>query len=102
MPSVLVVRADDPAVGIDDLRGASLGYINTSCSSSYFCPAIVLNERGANLADFFDLRSTAPWQGQIHAVTSGAVRATMVVEDVWRTTPANGSDTKIIGRYDPL
>lgn len=99
LPSVLVVRADDPARGIEELRGSSLGYINTSCSSSYFCPAILLSRRGENLADFFDLRPTAPWQGQIDAVTSGTVRATMVLEDVWRTTPANADLTKVIGRY---
>lgn len=31
---------------------------------------------------------------------TGQVRATMVAEDVWKTTPKNAQDTKIIGRYD--
>lgn len=100
LPSVLMVRHDDPAQSIEDLRGATFGYINTSCSSSYFCPAIVLNERGDDLADFFDLRVTAPWQGQVDAVLDGTVRATMVVEDIWRATPSNADRTKIVGRYD--
>lgn len=100
LPSVLVVRSDDPADSINDLRGATLGYINTSCSSSYFCPAIVLNNRGDDLNAFFDLRATAPWQGQIDAVIDGTVRATMVVEDIWRATPSNAEKTKVIGRYD--
>ena len=30
---------------------------------------------GTSLVDFFDLRPTAPWQGQIDAVISGEVRA---------------------------
>ena len=100
LPSVLVVRDDDPADSIKDLRGAPFGYINTSCSSSYFCPAIVLATLGENLNDFFDLRETAPWQGQIDAVIDTTVRATMVVEDIWRATPSNAHATKIVGRYD--
>lgn len=100
LPSVLVVRKDDPAESISDLRGARYGYINTSCSSSYFCPAIVLNRLGDDLDGFFDLRATAPWQGQIDAVIDGTVRATMVVEDIWRATPSNADTTKVIGRYD--
>lgn len=99
LPSVVVVRKDDPATSIEDLRGGSLGYINKSCSSSYFCPAIVLKKLGENLADFFDLRPTAPWQGQIDAVIDGTVRATMVIEDIWRATASNADKTKIIGRY---
>ncbi len=100
LPSVLVVRHDDPATAIEDLRGASLAYINRSCSSSYFCPAIMLNNLGENLDDFFELAATAPWQGQIDAVIDATVRATMVVEDVWRSRPSNADTTKIIGRYD--
>lgn len=100
LPSVLVVRKDDPAESISDLPGATFGYINTSCSSSYFCPAILLNRRGDDLHGFFDLRATAPWQGQIDAVIDGTVRATMVVEDIWRATPSNADTTKVIGRYD--
>ncbi|MDG4665572.1 PhnD/SsuA/transferrin family substrate-binding protein [Mycobacterium sp. 236(2023)] len=100
LPSVLVVRSDDPAQSIEELRGATLGYINTSCSSSYFCPAIVLHSLGEELRDFFDTVPTAPWQGQIDAVIDGTVRATMVVEDIWRATPSNAVATKVIGRYD--
>ena len=38
MPSVLVVRKDDPAESLMDLEGATYGYINKSCTSSYFPP----------------------------------------------------------------
>lgn len=101
LPSVLVVRHDDPAESIDDLRGATYGYINKSCSSSYYSPAILLQKHAkAPLDEYFDIQPTKPWQGQIEAVTSNTVRATMVPEDVWRTTPANAADTKIIDRYD--
>lgn len=100
LPSVLVVGRDDPADSVADLRGARLGYINRSRSSSYFCPAILLSSRGEQLDGFFELVPTEPWQGQIDAVTSANVRATMVIEDVWRSTPANAEDTRIIDRYD--
>lgn len=100
LPSVLVVRRDDPAQGFEDLRGATLGIINRSCSSSYFAPAIVAHRHGEDLEDVVILRPTPPWQAQIDAVIAGAVRATMVIEDVWRSTPANARATKVIGRYD--
>jgi phosphonate transport system substrate-binding protein len=100
LPSVLVVRADDPATGLADLAGARFAYINRSCSSSYFSPAILLQAQGSSPSDFFELVATAPWQGQIDAVVAGAVRATMLPEDVWRTVPANAQRTRIVGRYD--
>lgn len=100
LPSVLVVRHDDPANSLADLEGARYAYINKSCSSSYFSPAILLAAQGQKLGDFFSIAPTAPWQGQIDAVVSGSVRATMVPEDVWRTDPANARTTRIIARYD--
>lgn len=100
LPSVLVVRNDDPATCLADLAGASFGYINSSCTSSYYALAILLHRLGRSLAHFGELRPTAPWQGQIDAVISGQVRATMVLEDVWRTTASNAEATKIIDRYD--
>ena len=100
LPSVLVVRADDPATCLADLAGASFGYINSSCTSSYYALAILLHHLGRSLADFGVMVSTTPWQGQIDAVTSGQVRATMVLEDVWKTTAFNAEATKVIGRYD--
>jgi phosphonate transport system substrate-binding protein len=100
LPSVLVVRKDDPATCLDDLSGARFGYINKSCTSSYFSPAILLQHSRQSMSEFFDLQPTPPWQGQIDAVISGQVRVTMVPEDVWKTTPSNEETTKIIGRYD--
>lgn len=100
LPSVLVVRHDDPASDLGDLEGARYAYINKSCSSSYFSPAILLASHGRKLDDFLDIVPTAPWQGQIDAVVAGSVRATMVPEDVWRTDPANARTTRIIDRYD--
>ena len=100
LPSVLVVREDDPATCLADLAGASFGYINQSCTSSYYALAILLHHLGRSLADFGVMVPTAPWQGQIDAVTSGQVRATMVLEDVWKTTASNAETTKVIGRYD--
>ncbi|GAT11439.1 PhnD/SsuA/transferrin family substrate-binding protein [Mycolicibacterium novocastrense] len=93
--SVLVVRRDDPATGLDNLAGAQCGYINTSCTSSYFAPAILFT--GQPPMHFV---AVPPWQGQIDAVVAGRVRATMVLEDVWKTTPENASTTRIVARYD--
>ena len=100
LPSVLVVRHDDPATSFADLEGAKYGYINQSCSSSYFPPAIVLDKQGKKLGEYLDIIQVKPWQGQIDAVVSGEVRATMIAEDIWNTTPRNARDTKIIGRYE--
>ncbi|MCX2932061.1 PhnD/SsuA/transferrin family substrate-binding protein [Mycobacterium sp. CVI_P3] len=99
LPSVLVVRKDDPATCLADLAGASFAYLNSSCTSSYFALAILLRGLGLSLRDV-TLQPTTPRQGQIDAVTAGDMRATVVLEDVWKTTPANAETTKIIGRYD--
>src|ERR1700756_5544271 len=37
--TLLVVRNDDQAQSIDDLEGSTYGYLNRSCSSSFFPPA---------------------------------------------------------------
>ncbi len=100
LPSVLVVRKDDPAKGLMDLQGASYGYINQSCTSSYFPPIVMLHKRGIRFDRFLDGKPVKGWQGQIDAVIDGEVRATMVPEDVWRTTPENNDTTKVIDRYD--
>ena len=98
--SLLVVGADDPATGLDDLAGADYGYINTSCTSSYFSPAILLTQLGKTWDTFLHFVPVPPWQGQIDAVVAKTVRATMVLEDVWRATPSNTQSTKVISRYD--
>lgn len=100
LPSVLVVRRDDPATGLDDLGGAEYGIINRSCSSSFFPPAILLAAQGKKVDDFLRIKAVAPWQGQIDAVVAGRVRATMVPEDVWKTNPGNARVAKVVGRYD--
>ena len=98
MPSVLVVRRDDPATSLMDLEGATYGYINTSCTSSYFPPALMLNAKGIAFDKFLSMRPVKAWQGQIDAVIDGEVRATMVPEDVWRTTPDNEKKAKVVDR----
>lgn len=100
LPSVMVVRSDDPARDLADLKGARVGYLDRSCSSSWFSPAILLHARGEAPAHFFEMVPTRPWQGQVDAVIAGAVRATMLPEDVWRSTPANAEATRIVARYD--
>jgi ABC-type phosphate/phosphonate transport system substrate-binding protein len=59
LPSVLVVRKDDPATNLNDLAGAKYGYINKSCSSSYFPPAILLARQGKTLDEFFEIVPTS-------------------------------------------
>ncbi len=100
LPSVLVVAKDDPADSLSDLEGATYGYINKSCSSSYFPPYILLQKYGRDAGAFLDMRPVPAWQGQIDAVVARTVRSTMVPEDVWKTRPENAGTTKIIGRYD--
>ncbi|KAF3013085.1 hypothetical protein E8E14_011326 [Neopestalotiopsis sp. 37M] len=101
LPSVLVVRRDDPATKLEGLRGARYGYINKSCTSSYFPPIVMLHRKGLVRADeFLNMRPVKAWQGQIDAVVDGEVRATMVPEDIWRSEPANAETTKIIDRFE--
>ncbi len=99
---LLVVRQDDPASSMADLHGAKFAYINKSCSSSYFPPAILLQRQGKKLSEFLDMTPVKPgptWQGLIDAVVSKEVRATMVLQDTWDFLPKNAADTKVIGEY---
>ncbi|MGF6771917.1 ABC-type phosphate/phosphonate transport system substrate-binding protein [Paraburkholderia sp. GAS199] len=98
--TLLVVRHDDPASKLDDLEGSTYGYLNRSCSSSFFPPAIMLNEKGKKLDTFFKLKQVAGWQERVDAVIAQSVRATMILDDVWKMTPANEQTTKVIGEYD--
>ncbi len=98
--SLLVVRKDDPATGLKDLARAKCGYINKSCTSSYFPLAILLNRQGIKLDEYLAIEPVKPWQGQVDAVRAGTVRATMILEDVWKMTPQNQDETKVIGQFD--
>ena len=102
MRSLLIVRQDDPATSLEDLEGAKYGIINRSCSSTYFPPCILLGKRGKKIDDFLEVmpvKQGPTWQGLVDSVVSGEVRATMVLEDVWRSEPKNEETTKVIGEY---
>ena len=62
--TLLVVRKDDPATSIEDLKGSKYGYMNKSCSSSYFPPAIMLESKGQDL-NFLDAIEVAGWQPRV-------------------------------------
>ena len=98
--TLLVVRQDDQANNLDDLEGSTYGFLNRSCSSSFFPPAIMLHEKGKKLETFFELRQVAGWQDRVDAVVAKSIRATMILEDVWKMTPGNAQTTKVIGEYD--
>ena len=100
--SVFIVAKDNPATSWHDLRGKRLGYINTSCTTSYFSPSVLIGREGFVLKDYFDAFPVAAWQGQIDAVLSSAIDATMVYEDVWLARPSNADRTKILARLDDL
>ena len=99
--TLLVVRNDDPAQSLEDLEGAEYGYLNRSCSSSFFPPAILLQQKGSEIDRFFKLKQVPGWQSRVDAVTARAIRATMILEDVWKMTPKNTQSLKIIGEYFP-
>jgi len=100
--SVFIVANDNPATSWHELRGKRLGYINTYCTTSYFSPSVLLGREGLVLKDFFNAFPVAAWQGQIDAVLSGGIDATMVYEDVWIAQPSNAERTKILARLDDL
>ncbi|WP_109476218.1 PhnD/SsuA/transferrin family substrate-binding protein [Paraburkholderia sp. C35] len=97
--TLLVVRHDDQASCLDDLEGSTYGYLNRSCSSSFFPPAIMLHEKGKKLETFFTLKQVPGWQDRVDAVIAQSIRATMILEDVWKMTPENAQTTKVIGEY---
>jgi ABC-type phosphate/phosphonate transport system substrate-binding protein len=98
--TLLVVRKDDPANSIDDLAGSTYGYMNKSCSSSYFPPAVMLNRQGKNFEQFLKIVEVPGWQNRVDAVVAKKIRSTMILEDVWKMTPSNEQTCKIIGEMD--
>jgi phosphonate transport system substrate-binding protein len=103
LSSLLVVAKSSGITALDQLRGRRLGYAHRYCTTSYFAPALVLQENHDAIADFFAaLIQVPPYQGQIDAVVAGRVDATMVQEDVWFKTPANAEATRVIARRDDL
>lgn len=99
--SLLVVRHDDPATSLEDLEGSEYAYLNRSCSSSFFPPAILLQQAGRKIDTFFKLKQVAGWQPRVDAVVAKTVRATMILEDVWKMTPENVDVAKVIGEFFP-
>jgi ABC-type phosphate/phosphonate transport system substrate-binding protein len=51
--TLLLVGQDDPAKGLDDLEGSEYGYLNRTCSSSFFPPAILLQQKGVRISPNF-------------------------------------------------
>jgi phosphonate transport system substrate-binding protein len=100
LASVVVVKKDDPAQRVKDLKGAKFGYINKSCTACYFAGGVLLSKEGEQLENFWELKPTSPWQGQIDAVGEGQVRVTVVPEDVWVSEPRNAETTKVIGKWE--
>ena len=99
--TLLVVRKDDPATSLDDLEGSDYGWMNRSCSSSYFPPAILLQQQGKKIENFLKGRIVGGWQERVDAVVAKTIRSTMILEDVWKMTPSNTEVAKIIGEYVP-
>lgn len=103
LSSVLVVRAASDVSHVDQLRGASLGYVHEYCTTSYFAPALVAHEQGASIDDFFgELVRVGAYELQIDAVIAGRADSTMVQEDVWRKHPQYAQSTRVIARKDDL
>ena len=78
--TLLVVRKDDPANSLDDLEGATYGWMNRSCSSSYFPPAIQLQEKGKKIEDFLKGEVVGGWQERVDAVVAKSIRSTMILK----------------------
>ena len=101
--SLLVVRKDSNVKTLADLRGKSLGYIHPFCTSSYFAPAILLQENGDSIETFFSSKKmVGAWQLQVDAVINRVVDATSIQEDIWHRLPKNSEFTKIIASIGNL
>jgi len=90
LPSVLVVRQDDPARSFADLEGPS-----TATSTSHVPPVTSRqtssSKQGKRLDEYVNPVQVKPWQGQIDAVVAKKVRATMVAEEVGKPRPGTRS-----------
>jgi phosphonate transport system substrate-binding protein len=103
LSSLLIVTKSSGITALDQLRGRRLGYVHRYCTTSYFAPALILQENHHALADFFAaLIPVPPYQAQIDCVVAGRVDATTVQEDIWLKRPGNAEATRVIARKDDL
>ncbi len=103
LASLLVVASGSAVTELEELRGGRLGYVHRFCTTSYFAPAILLQDHGYSIDDFFEeLVVVRAYEPQIDAVVAGRIDATMVQEDVWEKTPDYARTTRMIARKDQL
>lgn len=84
--AVLLVRADDPALSIDDLRGASFAWVDPSSLTGYAALRASLHASGKRADSYFgQVRFTYSHDRSVESVRSGMVRAAVVDEVVVRS-----------------
>lgn len=99
--AVVVVRADDLAVKLDALRGASISWTDPDSLTGFRAPRAALRAVGVEPDTFFGAMSfTHSHDASLGAVLQGIVRAAAVDEEVLRARKT--SDLKVIWRSDPF
>lgn len=89
--AVVLVRADDPARSIEDLRGASFAWVDPSSLTGYAALRASLHGKGEDSDSYFgQLRFTYSHDRSVESVRSGMVRAAVVDEVVVRSMEDTG------------
>lgn len=99
--SEIVVRADDPAQTVEDLRGRRFGFNMRESQSGYAC---FLTQRGDPAAWFGDLVETGAHRASVQAVAAGDADCACIDAVAWllaeRHDPA-AKALRVLDRTDP-
>jgi phosphonate transport system substrate-binding protein len=97
MTSYLVVKKDSEVNSLEQLKNKTLSYINLSCTTSYFAPALLLAEKGYTLNNFFkELIPVDGFAALLESVVSGKADSTMIWQRVWQEHPELAAQVNII------
>ncbi len=98
---VVVVRASDPARGLDDLRGAAIAWVDPDSFTGYRLPRAWMREAGIDPEAFFGASTfTHGHDRAVAAVREGIVRVAAVDEQalLWSR---HADELRVLWRSDP-
>jgi len=99
--SLLVVRTDDPARGIEDLAGSLVAVSDKSSLGGYAFLSYLLQQRGTQAEDYFsELRLGETQEQNLHDVLAGDARATVI--NSAQTASLDLSGVRVIEESEPF
>jgi ABC-type phosphate/phosphonate transport system substrate-binding protein len=99
----MVVRRDHPASDLPHLRRQRLGYINRCCTTSYWAPMLLFQQRLPDLpASALDLVQVNGFDDLLASVTDGRAEVAMVWDFILGRLPELAAQVTAVARLGDL